>query len=74
LETSLYSFYLKTPEIENPYYEMKEYKFSERVVRAQDDDSEDDKRPSTLTIDDLALRLDRLTRLVQEMADNSPSR
>ena len=53
---------------------MKEYKFSERVVRAQDDDSEDDKRPSTLTIDDLALRLDRLTRLVQEMADNSPSR
>ena len=57
METSLYSFYLKAPEIENPYYETKTYKFSEKVVTAQDD-SADEKPPSTLTIDDVALKLD----------------
>ena len=55
METSLYSFYLRAPKIENPYYETKSYKFSEKVVTAQDDATDDDKRPSRLNTNDIAL-------------------
>jgi hypothetical protein len=71
--------------IENPYYEAKRYKFSEKVVNAQDNDEQDDERPSTPTVDDVArrldshiedvsLRFDDLTRLVEKIANTCHSK
>ena len=70
LETSLYSVYLRPPVIENPYFEKKRYKFSEKVVNAKDIKKQDDERTSTLSIDDVARRLDTRIDDVTQRLDN----
>ena len=74
METFLYSFNLPAPQIPDPdYYEVvKDYKFSEKVVSAQGDS--EDESPSRMTINDIALQLDNLTRLVEKMAATGHSR